>query len=215
MNTYLLETNNIEEARKEIEKITKKSKINLFDQEIVEFGKAIGIEDVRNIQKKIFLRPLRGDFKAIILILENGATIEAQNSMLKLLEEPPESSFIFLITDNAKIFLPTVLSRVKLIIIGNQIQKKNESGLDSLLSLESVGERLQLAQSIGKSKEEAIVWLEQVILSTRELMLKSLDNPAHSLSLRRKIHDLEMAHYELKKTNANTRLLLENTFLSI
>ncbi len=215
MNTFIISSKKIEKGREEALNFARKEKINEFDIEILEFEKALGIEDVRNIQKKIFLKPFRGDKKALIIKLNLGATLEAQNSMLKLLEEPPLSSLIFLVTDNAKVFLPTILSRVKLIEIAGEDIQTNHDGLKEILSMNGAGQRLYLAQVVSKDKQEAIAWLEQVILAAREKMLSELENKQERLRFRKLIHKLELSHYDLKTTNVNLRLALENLLLNI
>ncbi len=193
-----------------------KERINKLDVEIYEPEKALGIEDVRNIQKNIHLMPLRGTKKTIIIIITQGATIEAQNAMLKILEEPPKSTLIYLVTNNHKVLLPTILSRAKIIELKeDEIQTNNSSGLDDVLSITSAGDSLFLAQEISKDRKTAIDWLEEVILESRKKMLLSLGNPEQSLKLRKLIHKLELTHYDLKNTNANPRLALENLFLNL
>lgn len=215
MGSFLISSKNLEKGREEVARIVKREKVSEFDIEIFELDKALGIEDVRNIQKNIFLKPFKGKKKATIIILKNGATIEAQNSMLKLLEEPPPSSLIFLITNNAKIFLPTILSRVKLIELTNEEFQTNPKGLEEILSLDTAGDRLYLAQIVGKDKDEVIIWLETTILAARDKMLKNLNDKQESLKYRKLIHKLELTHYDLKTTNVNPRLALENLFLNI
>ncbi len=215
MNTFIISCKNLEKALDETSKICKENKIDSLSIEVLEFEKALGIEDVRNIQKTIFLKPFRGKKKALIVKLFAGATIEAQNSMLKLLEEPPFNTLIFLVTNNVQIFLPTILSRTKIIELKNEEFQTNESGLEEILNLNGVGDRLYLAQVVAKDKNEAIAWLESAILAVRERMLNSLENKQESLRLRKLVHKLELTHYDLKTTNANPRLALENLFLNI
>ncbi len=215
MNTFIISSKNLEKALDEASKICKDNKIDSFSIEVLEFEKALGIEDVRNIQKTIFLKPFKGEKKALIIKLSTGATIEAQNSMLKLLEEPPLSTLIFLVTDNVQIFLPTILSRVKIIELKNEKFQTNASGLEEILNLNGAGTRLYLAQVVAKDKNEAIAWLESAILAARERMLNSLEDKQESLRLRKLVHKLELTHYDFKTTNANPRLALENLFLNI
>lgn len=174
--------------------------------------KAFGIEDVRKIQQKISLRPFKGEKKTLIVNLYKGISTEAQNAMLKLLEEPPSSSIIILQVENSGIFLPTILSRAQIIEIKNE-----EDGTDGthLENIDGVGEALLLAQNLSKDKNEAIAWLERSILSTRNNMIEKIDDRNTSYKLRKTIHQLEMTHYELKNTNVNTRLSLENLFLNL
>jgi DNA polymerase III subunit delta' len=215
MNSYIISAKNFENSLLEVEKINKVNKVDKFDMDILEFEKALGIEDVRNIQKKIFLKPYKGEKKSTILILKNGATIDAQNSMLKLLEEPPPSSIIFLITDNYHAFLPTILSRTKIIEIKEDHAEIDDSGLKQILEMDGAGDALYLAQVVSKDKNEAVVWLESAILSAREFMINNLEDKQKALRLRKLIHKLELTHYDLKTTNVNTRLALENLFLNI
>jgi DNA polymerase III gamma/tau subunit len=215
MNTYIISSKNFELAITEIDKLNKENKVDKFDIEILEFEKALGIEDVRNIQKKIFLKPLKGDRKSTILMLKASATVDAQNSMLKLLEEPPPSSLIAIITDNYNSFLPTILSRAKIIELNEKLGELNNEPIKQILEIDGEGDALFLAQAVSKDKNEAIKWLKDAILGARELMLENLEDKPKALRLRKLIHKLELAHYDLKNTNVNTRLALENLFLNI
>ena len=68
---------------------------------------------MRNIQDECLVRPVQGKYKIFILDEVHMLTNQAWNSMLKILEEPPEYViFLFATTDPQKI-LPTILSRVQ------------------------------------------------------------------------------------------------------
>lgn len=211
MQSFIISSKNLDRGVNEAKKLSSNEKVNFFDLEILEF-ESLGIEDVRKIQKKIFLKPFRGEKKSLIIVLRGGLSDEAQNSMLKLLEEPPPSSLIFLVTTNHLSLLPTILSRAKIIQLSekSEVNKKN---LAQILEIGSIGEALALAQDISKDKNSAILWLEDAILSAREEMLENLEEKG--LRLRKLIHKIELAHYDLKNTNANARLILENLFLNI
>ena len=220
MQTFIISSKDLGKARNKADLILKENKLNKFDIETLEFEKALGIDDVRNIQKKIFLKPFKGEKKAVVIIMRQGATIEAQNSMLKLLEEPPLSTLIFLVTDNYQGFLPTILSRNKLLDLNTNIpiskaDDRIHSNFLKNLGIFKIGERLKLAQDISKDKAGAIEWLEETILVARSKMLKSLDDKEEALKLRKLIHKLELTHYDLKTTNVNVRLSLENLFLNL
>ena len=218
MQTYIISSKDLNRAREEADKFIRLNKINKFDIEVAEPEQALGIEDVRNIQKKVFLKPFRGEKKAVVIIVAQEVSDEAQNAMLKLLEEPPANTLIFLIAKSPHVFFPTILSRTKLIELDKgsapKIDKKYSDILKNLRT-SSVGYQLKLAQDISKDKNEAIVWLEEVILAAREQMLKNLEDKQESLKLRKLIHKLELIHYDLKTTNVNPRLALENLFLNL
>lgn len=214
MNTFIISSKNFEISLEKAGKINEKNKVDKFDIEILEFEKALGIEDVRQIQKKIFLKPFKGEKKSTIIVLKNSATVDAQNSMLKLLEEPPVSSLIILITDNYQTLLPTILSRAKIIEIKEEITS-NSNAINEILNLEGDGDRLFLAAKIYEEKSEAIKFLEEAILGARETMIENVDDKQEALRLRKIIHKIELTHYDLKTTNVNTRLALENLFLNL
>jgi len=74
-------------------------------------GTSIKIEQIRELIKKIYEKPVVSNRKVYIINDSNYMTKEAQNSLLKTLEEPPEYVTIILITSNENSFLPTIKSR--------------------------------------------------------------------------------------------------------
>ncbi len=79
------------------------------------------IDDARRVKSLHETRPIGPTGKKIFIISMNGATHEAQNALLKLLEEPAEYAHFFLIIPSAHLLLPTVKSR--LMIIGHSRDK--------------------------------------------------------------------------------------------
>src|SRR5438876_5734539 len=70
----------------------------------------IKVDQVRRVIETIYYRPSEG--KERIYIFTNSAFMkEAANSLLKVLEEPPEFATLFLLTQNAGELLPTIRSR--------------------------------------------------------------------------------------------------------
>lgn len=87
------------------------------DFEIIEpDGNNIKIEQIRELIKKVYEKPIVSTRKVYIINESNLMTKEAQNSLLKTLEEPPEYVTIILIASNESIFLPTIKSRCTKII---------------------------------------------------------------------------------------------------
>ena len=71
----------------------------------------IKIEQIRDIQKRIQEKPIISEKKVYIIDNADLMTTEAQNCLLKTLEEPPEFAVIILIGSNSNTFLPTIKSR--------------------------------------------------------------------------------------------------------
>jgi DNA polymerase-3 subunit delta' len=76
---------------------------------------AIKIEQIRNLQKDISLRPYEGKRKVFIIDNAEDLTAEAANALLKILEEPPANSLIILITAKPNLLFKTIISRCKVI----------------------------------------------------------------------------------------------------
>lgn len=73
---------------------------------------SIGVDDIREqINDTIMIRPYSSYYKIYIVDEAEKMTVQAQNAMLKTIEEPPSYAVIILITTNQEAFLPTILSR--------------------------------------------------------------------------------------------------------
>lgn len=78
-------------------------------------GQFIKIEQVRELQRDLVLRPYEAPRKACIIESAERFNPAAGNSLLKTLEEPPGNAIIILLTENAGMLLPTIRSRCQLI----------------------------------------------------------------------------------------------------
>lgn len=79
----------------------------------------IGIEQVLKWQEKVYLKHYEGIYKVSIIEHAEALTIPAANSLLKVIEEPPERTVIILSVDNAEGILPTIQSRAQLVYFPN------------------------------------------------------------------------------------------------
>lgn len=71
--------------------------------------KNVAVKIVRDFREDVFIRPNEADYKIYLFPQELG--IEGQNTLLKILEEPPAYGVFILLTDNPEKLLPTVRSR--------------------------------------------------------------------------------------------------------
>lgn len=78
---------------------------------INENGETIKIEQIRNLVEKIIEKPIISARKVYIINDSDKMTKEAQNCLLKTLEEPPEFVTIILISSNENLLLNTIKSR--------------------------------------------------------------------------------------------------------
>ena len=78
-------------------------------------GTSIKIEQIRVMQRKILEAPIKCDKKIYIIDNADLMTTEAQNCLLKILEEPPKFAIIILIGSRENSFLSTIKSRCTII----------------------------------------------------------------------------------------------------
>jgi len=75
--------------------------------------KTIGVEVVRGVIEEVGVQSFEGGAKALICPQAEKMTPQAQNCLLKTLEEPPEKTVFFLITDQPGALLATIVSRCR------------------------------------------------------------------------------------------------------
>ena len=73
---------------------------------------SISVDDIREqISGSVVIKPYSSPYKVYIVPEAEKMTQQAQNALLKTLEEPPEYAVIMLLTSNINALLPTILSR--------------------------------------------------------------------------------------------------------
>lgn len=75
---------------------------------------SIGVSEVREIIEEVNKRPYEGDKKVIVIYDAEKLTIQAQNALLKTIEEPPSGVYILLLTTNLEVILDTIKSRCQI-----------------------------------------------------------------------------------------------------
>lgn len=114
----------------------------------------IKIEQIRNMQEEISVKPIASNKKVFLIVNSDCMTKESQNCLLKTLEEPPEYATIILTTSNESKLLNTIKSRCMKI----PFQKIEESELEeyakNVLNLKLSKEFIKICEgSIGKLLE--------------------------------------------------------------
>lgn len=80
--------------------------------------KNLKIETVRDLIKRLSLRPVISPIKAAVIDQAHLMTADSQNCLLKTLEEPGEKTLLILIADNPRLLLPTIVSRCETVKFG-------------------------------------------------------------------------------------------------
>ncbi|MGB1040776.1 MAG: ATP-binding protein [Flavobacteriales bacterium] len=95
----------------------------------------IGVKESEAIFNKLSLKSYEGGYKVLIIWLAENMNIPSANKLLKLIEEPPKDTLIFLCVEDLEFILPTIISRtqiVKLNPISDEeiVQSLTEKGFD-------------------------------------------------------------------------------------
>lgn len=77
--------------------------------------KTIGVDIIRDVKEQAILTPNEMDFVAFIIEDAELMTPAAQNALLKLLEEPPCDTYIFMLCESVNGLLTTIISRAPIL----------------------------------------------------------------------------------------------------
>lgn len=215
MHAYCLSGGTREDRQKEITIRLQNAGVMEIDKvylEKDEIGEHIGISAVRTFTKRLLLTPQLSKYTAGIILDAYLLTTEAQNALLKLLEEPPPHVLLYLETVHHDQLLPTVVSRCQTIQL---VETTNTDGFDNImstiqsLSKASPGEKLRIIDGIVSDRDATKQWIQTAISATRRhMLLAASESFAYTTLLRRFI----TAQRELS-VNVNPRLVLDTVFL--
>lgn len=139
---------------------------------------SISVDEIRvQVNEDIQVKPYSGKYKVYIIPEADLMTQQAQNALLKTIEEPPAYVVIILLTENAQKLLPTICSRcvmLKLRNIKDQLVKKYlmenmqipdyKADVCTAFAQGNIGRAILLANSehFNEIKEEAIQLLKNI-----------------------------------------------------
>ena len=162
MIPILLVTNDKKEVKKYLKTISEEG--DLFF-EINPLTNEYSINEVKEVIKetKIYFKQ-----KRIYLFQDfHLSSIEAQNTFLKALEEPPHQVQFILTTNNPNSLLPTIRSRTKIINLSNQPALELDKNIENALLALVKEKKLNILSNnkfISKTKEDGLKILDQIIL---------------------------------------------------
>ena len=138
----------------------------------------ISVDDIREqVNNTIDIKPYQGPYKIYIIPEADKMTTQAQNALLKTMEEPPHYAVIFLLTENADLLLPTINSRcvmlklrnIKDTLIKKYLMEKMEvpdykADVCTAFARGNVGRAIMLAKSehFNEIREESVQLLKYI-----------------------------------------------------
>lgn len=162
--------------------------------------KTLGVEEIREqILETVDLKPYQYARKIYIIEKADTMTVQAQNALLKTLEEPPAYALFLLLAQREELFLPTILSRVVTMklsplsegLVAEYLQKHTalsaeESGLYAACAQGRIGQALALTEdeSFRKMREDILDMLKALPSMTEAdayLLAKDLEGYKNDL----------------------------------
>lgn len=150
-------------------------------------GASLKIDQIREMQKEIYLRPSHGEKRVYILENAEKMTEQAENCLLKILEETPDYAIIILVTSHPYSLLPTIRSRCQ--PINFQVLKKEIIEEALLLSFPDLSEKIPILSRLANgSLGQAFIWAkddkiweqrEDIWDLIEEISLKEKENLMH------------------------------------
>ena len=206
--------------------------------------KNIKIEQIRYIEQKISEKPITSNRKVYIINNSDTMTREAQNCLLKTLEEPPEYATIILIASNENKLLNTIRSRCIKVNFNKlreeEIQKYLQENTDGAVSQNmisfcdgSLGKALkiyeqnemynELEELINKMETKDLVYIlnnAEVLYSKKEYIYDLLEYINILLLRTRQIQKINSVKYveEAKKrllANSNYDMTIDNLLMKM
>jgi DNA polymerase III gamma/tau subunit len=213
MHAFLITGATQEKRLADITKRLAEYKISQWDTIRLPDQPGIGIGDIRDFQRALNLTPQNSPAKAGVLTTIDRLTPEAQNALLKTLEEPPPKTYLLAETEHPELLLPTILSRFSLVNLGATISK----AVDEKITAEfiekivnsSPGKKIQMIDSFLATHDDAETFVSSLLtVAQKEL----LHHPSKKLVVL--IKNLLTARSQLS-VNVNPRLVVDNAVLTL
>jgi DNA polymerase-3 subunit delta' len=136
--------------------------------------KELRIDTVRSITQEVGLKPFEGKRKVFVFEDAENMTIQAANSMLKTLEEPPPYVVLILTASDPRLLLPTIVSRCQVFALRAVATHLIETLLVSQQGVEPERARLLARLSGGRIGWAITVAQDDSLMQQREETLRQL-----------------------------------------
>lgn len=148
-------------------------------------GNSIKIEQIRYLQKKIQEKPIISTRKVYIINKADSMTSEAQNCLLKTLEEPPEYATLILVGANENAFLTTIKSRCMILPFSPLENEEIKKYLEQNYGMNQISQNMldTFQGSIGKAEE----------LKDKQEQYQQIENLIQTLETKDMVDIIQMA----------------------
>lgn len=136
---------------------------------------SFGIDNARDFSLWMIGKPFVSNIKVAFVSTQN-MTVESQNALLKVLEEPKDNTYVFLNMSHVGSLLPTLLSRINTIYIDKENKNFDNNSAQKFVKSD-LPNRLSIIKSMAKKdqKEEMKKMLNDLEVAYREYCLDKDD----------------------------------------
>lgn len=162
------------------------------------------IDDARELVRACSLTPVIATHRIFVLMC-SAFTLEAQNALLKLFEDPPQTAQFYLVVPSASLIIPTLRSRLSL--LAEERMSVPATAIETVRSFckAPYTERLTLAQKLAAT--ESALELDQ--------FLNALESELHGRSEFNALRDVLFVRTLITGPGASKKMLLEHLSLSL
>lgn len=170
---------------------------------------SLGVKDAKKVREHFHLKPYSAKGRVVVIWQSDRLTLDAQNSLLKTLEEAPTEALLILTAKSEQELLPTVISRCQIINVlslgrltnKDKLQKWSNT-LDELMASTTT----QKFQIIEKTEDKDEMFEALIVYVHEKLRADSKWLEFSKLLIKAK---------EYKEANGNIRAILEYLMLDL
>ena len=170
---------------------------------------SFGVDDVRNIINEVNKKPYESDKKVLILYRCDKLTTQAQNALLKTIEEPPKGVYLILLSDSLEVILDTIKSRCQIYKL-TPLNKEEISVYieDKYTDLTSEDKKAALAYSAGIPGNVDRFIDDENLKSLRDICIELFED------ILKREQGIVLKYGELLKNSKDNKIELLNILLS-
>lgn len=172
----------------------------------------LGVDQAKQIRQFVNLKPYQGNKSAVVIEAAENLTLDAQNALLKTLEEKPDHAEIFLGAPSEDTLLPTITSRCQITYLetNNQSDQTQKFAPDiQVLLTETPEKRFIYIEKLGDRE----AFLKALVIYFRNELMQE-DSSLTKTVIKNYLQDLLKAE-EWANQNVNIRAILEYLMLKL
>lgn len=194
---------------------------NIPDMHIIELtsSSSIGIDQVKALQKEMIFQPFEEIYQVGLIFHADSLTTQAQNALLKTLEEGGERTLYYLLVSNERNLLPTIISRS----IKHYVKTQAKPELDievirpEVLDMGAIQKFTTVEGIINEEKETGVAvkeFMNELLRYYREQLITNTDDPTKANEVTEYLSYIIDTDRKIS-ANVNKRMALERLMLKI